>query len=838
MAIKDCVDEIRKAAGDDLTDSDIADIAADIQRRARVKSAKDKLLSDYDALSAAAEDFAADADMAAKMEARNKAINVLVRKRVYEFADTAIKAGLTADKAIEALNVGTNRKFQGARLSVDARQKALIGEFVGGLIGDLERDGLLEFFSRRLGLFGRDGGVVDRDIARALWSIGEDGKVTADVHPDVKKIAEIVNKWQEVARLRSNRAGSFVRRIPGYIMRQAHDMLKIRKAGAKEWTEFVRPLLDADKTFGSSDPAKFLDGAYQGLSSGIHLKSQGATDDLAFKGPGNLAKRISQERILHFKDADSFLAYNEKFGTRSLIEGIFGGLERSAKDIGLMETWGTNPRAMFDDVRGALAYDNRSEHPDWAQKLRGKTLENQFAEIDGSAMIADDPSIAQFASGIRAVQSMAKLGGSVISSISDVATAASELRFQGQNLGPAYTGLMANFLEGRSSREARVLASDIGVGIEGALGSVMSRFSSDESLPGAASKIMRLYFKANLLTWWTDSIKTGVARMMSARAAGEAARGWSKVDPKFREALSLYGIDDAKWEVMRKATARLQDGKAYLTAQSIRDLPDEAFAALGSKTGRQAQGLRDELSSALQAFYTDRTDVAVVTPGAKENAMLHQGTLRGTWLGEATRFIMQFKAFPIAFATKVMGRDLGGEGLVQGLLKGKGDLLGIAHTVAATTAMGMIALQAKEVLKGRSPRDAFEGKWAETWRAAMLQGGGMGIYGDYFFGDFSRMGSSPEETFLGPTAGTASDIIKLWSKVRSGDDPSADAIRLGVGNAPFMNLFYTRAAMDYLVLYHLQEMANPGYLKRMEDRVKKENDQTFLAPPSQYAVGQ
>jgi hypothetical protein len=36
-------------------------------------------------------------------------------------------------------------------------------------------------------------------------------------------------------------------------------------------------------------------------------------------------KRVSQERILHFKDGDSFLAYNDKFGTRSLIEGIFGG---------------------------------------------------------------------------------------------------------------------------------------------------------------------------------------------------------------------------------------------------------------------------------------------------------------------------------------------------------------------------------------------------------------------------------------------------------------------------------------------------------------------------------
>jgi hypothetical protein len=147
-------------------------------------------------------------------------------------------------------------------------------------------------------------------------------------------------------------------------------------------------------------------------------------------------------------------------------------------------------------------------------------------------------------------------------------------------------------------------------------------------------------------------------------------------------------------------------------------------------------------------------------------------------------------------------------------------------------------MQAKQVLKGRTPRDPFGEDWKSVWTAAMTQGGGLGIYGDYLFGEFNRFGNSPEETFLGPTAGTASDILKLWSKIRSGDDPTADGIRLGVNNAPFANLFWTRIGLDYAVLYHLQEMANPGYLKRMEQRVKRENDQEFILPPSQYAVGQ
>ena len=830
MALADCIAEIRAAAGDDLTDEDIGAIWDDIQRRARAKKAKDGLLNDQEALDAAAKDFATDADLAARMEARNRALNVLARKRVSEFIDMAVGKGVRADKAFEALVTGNNIKLPGGRLSVDARQQALFKEFAGGLIADLERAGLLEYMTRRLGLLGRDAGVADRDIARALWSIGENGKVTADVPGEIAKIAEIINKWQEAARLRSNRAGSFIRRMEGYIVRQSHDSIEIRKAGRQAWIDAIRPLLDADRTFGGSDPEKFLSSTYDALASGIHIKSQGAVDDLAFKGPANLAKRASQERILHFKDADSWLAYNEKFGTRSLIESVFGGLERTARDIGLMETFGTNPRAMFDDMRAAKAFSYRDTHPEWGQALRAKWLDNRFDEVDGTTRLVDNASIAQFSGFLRALQSMAKLGGAVISSITDVATAASELRYQGQNLGSAYTGLLANLVEGRSSREQRALAAEIGEGLDGALGAVAGRFTTHDDLPGTASKVMRLFFKANLLTWWTDSIKTGAGRMMAWRAGQQANFPWAKTDARFREVLSLYGIDEPKWEVMRKAAETLpENGKPYLTPAAIRALPDDAFKSLGGRAASQ----RDELATALQAFYSDRVDVAVVTPGARERSMMNQGTGRGTWMGESIRFLMQFKAFPLAFATKVIGRDLGGEGLVNGLLKGRGDLLGLAHTVAATTILGMISMQAKEILKGREPRDPFGDKWAGAWSAAFAQGGGLGIYGDFLFGETNRFGNDVLETAAGPTLTTASDVVAIWNRIRTGEDPSAASIRFVAGNTPFLNLFYTRAAMDYMILYQLQEAANPGYLRRMEQRLKRENDQEFILPPSE-----
>jgi hypothetical protein len=46
------------------------------------------------------------------------------------------------------------------------------------------------------------------------------------------------------------------------------------------------------------------------------------------------------------------------------------------------------------------------------------------------------------------------------------------------------------------------------------------------------------------------------------------------------------------------------------------------------------------------------------------------------------------------------------------------------------------------------------------------------------------------------------------------------------------NLFYTQQALDYMIWYQLQETINPGYLQRMEQRIRRDNNQDFIVPPS------
>jgi hypothetical protein len=144
-------------------------------------------------------------------------------------------------------------------------------------------------------------------------------------------------------------------------------------------------------------------------------------------------------------------------------------------------------------------------------------------------------------------------------------------------------------------------------------------------------------------------------------------------------------------------------------------------------------------------------------------------------------------------------------------------------------------MNAKAILAGKEPRKPEDAAgYLKLVRAAMLQGGGAGIYGDFLFGEMkSRYGAGPLETFLGPTFSNLSSLTDIYSRALNGDDVAGSTLKFVINNIPGNNIWWAKTALDYGVTYRLQEAMNPGYLKRMETRVKKEQDQSFIFPPSQ-----
>ena len=836
-----CIDAVRAAAGD-LEDRELVEIFELLRGRAKEIMAREGALGMEEVALRAADELGKQAQHAALIERRNALINLRRRGEIVSFVRNNFSD--RPDLGIESLLVGTNLARQGSRISVAAEQKALGDAYIGGLVHELERADLTAVLAR---------GDSDIDIADALWRIGNDLD-TSKLNDQVVNIARIIQRYQEAARLDANRAGANIGQLPGYIARQSHDGEKIGSAGFDKWLEDIQPRLDPRTFDGVADEAKFLQGVFDGLVSGDHLKFKAEPAPNGFRGSANIAKKMSQERVLHFKDGVAWHEYNQAYGTGNLRESVLRGLDLSGQNTALMRRLGTNPESNLNMAMDILKEDIRKSGDTSAlanfNTARDGMIANRFAEVSGATRIPGNATQARVAANVRAWQSLSKLGGALLSSFTDLPVAASEMRYQGKSFLGALGEMTAGLAKGRGSLEQREILSSFGVYADSMRGEIMRRFSADDSVGGKMSRGMNLFFKLNGLSWWTDANKASAGLMMAHNLAQNKGRAWGSMDAGLRRTLGLYDLDAGKWDLLRSMDTRMADGRDYLTTDGIGAIPAERIGAYLEAQGRKVSDsaireTREGLDRSLRTYVNDRVSYAVLEPDARTRSIMNQGTRPGTIMGDLNRFMTQFKSFPAAYMQKTLGRELYGRGyaptplgegyrgskdLIAALRNGNGERLAMAQLLLWTTAFGYLSMSAKDAVKGRQPRPADDPK---TWIAAMTQGGGFGIMGDFMFGEVSRFGNKPLETLAGPTLGTAASAIDLWSKVRSGDDAASSALRLAQNNTPFLNLFYTRIAMDHLFLWSVQEAMNPGSLRRTEQRIQKENDQKFLVRPSQ-----
>jgi len=581
------------------------------------------------------------------------------------------------------------------------------------------------------------------------------------------------------------------------------------------------------------DRERYLRAVYNKIVTNVWMKGAGPEFDgiASMIGSASVGKRRSTHRELHFRDAASELAYARKFGQGGLAENIAGEFETSARATALMEAFGPNAAANHD--RFIVEKLRRAQETgDWrtARQLQRRFHANEFAEIDGTTRQAVNPTLAHWASAWRAIQSMAKLGMATISSFGDIATVAAELRYQGVGILDSYRGAWGGVLKGVRRGERREFADLAGVGFDALAGLIQSRYASTDTAPGWISKSVQRFFRWNLLNWWSDTHKTTAGLMTARHFADMARHAWDALPDAPRKVLAQYGIDAPRWELLRAHGVRAaEDGTTFMLPDGIRAIPLGEFYALATDRNtdvvpaeRWLHEARDRLATAYQTLIVDRTDFAVPTPGARERAIMNQGTPRGTVLGESLRFVMQFKGFPIAMMTKTIGRELNGGPITASAVARMGFLM------AELTAMGYLSMLAKDLLRGKEPRDPIDKK---TILAAMTQGGGFGLYGDFVFGEYSRFGRSATASLAGPTFGQLDDVMEVFHGWKKGDGKAMAASRLLVSNTPFLSHFMARPAFDQLVLYPWYESLSPGFTHRLVARTERDEGRGYFRDP-------
>lgn len=505
----------------------------------------------------------------------------------------------------------------------------------------------------------------------------------------------------------------------------------------------------------------------------------------------------------------------------------------------------------------------------WTGDGHGR-LANYYKALSGESSSPVNVSMARMAAGARGVISMAKLGGAVLSAFADVFVKAANLRHNGENLLSAWRLGFDMRLERLQSPEKKELGRALGVYADGFVRNLHDRFGMLEGDPGGGmTRWMNTFFRYSGLDAWTEGHKAAYTHYLSNRLAEHAETPFRELDAHMAANLRRHGLED-RWDLMRRLVQVGPDGRRYVVPERAFDLGDadvehllrgawdesgrpgyreprkasgesdaefaaraalaearhaDAVATWEAGRARELDRLRRDLATDVMGYYADETRYAVLEPDEKTRALMYQGTRPGTVVGEVLRSVLQFKSFSAVYGQRFL-REMRWQqaGHEQRILA---DMPGMVHAVAGSVLMGYVAMTAKDLAKGRQPRDPMK---PETWMAAAVQSGGLGIFGDYALGVKNRFGSEAASALLGPLPTLASQVLPISGQLVRGELEGAgeDALRLGINSTPFINLWYTRGALDYLLLFHIREALSPGTLARSERKLREEYNQTYL----------
>lgn len=816
---QECINAVQQAASRRLTQQEIQNIEDRIYRNMRQLARNDpaswRAMTDAERLRRAGQLAANELTNEAALKKRRVALTIAARQRL----DAFIKTYQGKDGKLEALNrtIAFHADGKSNFLSVESRGKAT---------RDYALSQIQEAFEavdpRFFHLFEDEASV--RDLVYEMR-----GQDTGNVR--AKKGAKAWAGVTELLRQRFNDAGGDIGYLENWGIPQHHSMEKVGRVPQDKWVSDVIGKLDRKyyikddgQLMSDAELTTFLGEAYNTIATGGLNK----LSDTGMRISGARSNRGNASRQIHFKDADSYLEYQREYGDRSLWEVMVGHLEGISKDIALVETYGPNPDHVFRSILDEVTAEQATANPERTGRIKrlANSTENLYNFIAGKTQPIANPHIARWSDNIRNWMVASRLGSALLASFSDLGT----MYMSAKVANIPMNRLFMNQLEAMNpaNRTELARARRAGLAMESLLGSV-NRWAMDNMGPSVSRWAATAVMRASGLTAWTDAHKRayGVTMMGSLGEVVSRAPDLRSLDDSDFRILKSKGITEQDFSVWK--LAQQEDwgngNTTMLTPESIMRIPDAAVMHLGLP-----ERVRFEAMRRLLAAVSEEVDMAVITPGAREQLLTGGGLQRGTWKGELTRSVFLFKSFPISVVLRHWTRAMG-------MPSAGGRAAYIAAFLASTTMLGALSQQLNDLASGRNPREMTGKDAGKFWLGALLKGGGLGLYGDFLLSDHTRYGGGALASMLGPVAGLVDDVVKLAQGIPLNavegkpEQTGGDLVKLGKGLIPGANLWYAKAALDHMIFNQMQEYFSPGYLRKIEQRSKKEFNQTYWWRP-------
>ncbi|HDX5875269.1 hypothetical protein [Acinetobacter baumannii] len=815
-----CKQAVAKALGkQSLTAQEATDIEARINETMRNLARKDidkwRNLSDSEKMTEAAKQVAIDIQEQLKRKHKIAANDILTQSKNLAKLD---HPKLSASEVVDRM-VARHGDMSGIQ-SISSKADG---------IASIYRGELIDFYTNikgGLGIF-TDQELVQKIVRERF------GENTGDAL--AKKISDKMGDVFETMRDRFNRNGGDIGKLDNWGLPQTHNIGKIAKAGKEVWVNKAESLIDTRQYvhengdyYSQQEIRSLLEYTYDTLSSDGANKIEVGRQATG-GGTSKVTNRHGESRVLHFKDAESWLEYQSEFGGMQFVDLVEAHINGLSKDIAMVENLGSNPKTALKILMDAAA------KKDWEKGIdENKTQSSRkraqvmFDEFSGGNT-PQSQVLANLGIAYRSMNVASMLGGTTITSITDQATIAKTAHVHGLSYRKAFGELLSQL--NPANKADRELAHSLGLATEEMLGSI-ARWSDDglTSTHGMTAKLARIssgiatqVMRASFLNALTAASKVGFTKLLMEKYGRlSRSKAWNDLDVQDRELLSNTGLDERAWQVFQLAEPVVdREGNQLMSARSIYEIPDEKLTDFGDP-----KQVKDQVASQLQAHLLDEQGMAVIEAGLREKTLINVGA-RGTIAGEIFRGIVQFKSFSAAFLMRHGSRIMAQEGL-------KGKAAYAIPLFVMTTLLGGLVVQLKELLNGNDPQTMWDSddpkKASSFFVRSAVQGGGLSFLGDILVAGTDTSGRDANSFVSGPLGSDFTSLLGLTvgnlTQYNEGKDTNFgnEAFKFVKGKIPAQNLWYTKAAINRMVFDEMQDTIAPGYREKALRKAERQQD--------------
>lgn len=636
------------------------------------------------------------------------------------------------------------------------------------------------------------------DIVREAFGEGT-GNVNA------RELADAWLRTAEMLRQRFNAAGGDIGKLDAWGLPQTHDSRAVRKAGFDAWRGAIIDKLAIDKMIDRRTGRAFTPQSLELALRDVFetIRSDGWNDRApGGMGTGALANRRGDARFLIFKSADDWMAYADEFGAGSAFDAMMGHIDGMARDVAMMEILGPNPAHTIEWLKDTLrksAETDATAGSKAVDRVRPQlgAIERMWNELTGASNRAENRQLALVFSTIRSWQTATKLGSAMLSAISDTAFQRSARAYNGLRQAKMLGDYAKLFKPGALEDQRMAVRRGLIAEEWSSRTAAQNRYMSEELSGETARRLAEGVLRVSGLSRWTQAGRWAFGMEFLGTLTEQRGKAFGQLDPALRGAMERYGFSAADWEAIRNSPLTTDRGVEWL---SPTDMPDQ------------------QLGDRLLEMIARETDHAVPVPDLRTRAAISAAAPKGTIAGELARSLFLFKGFGISVmlmqSRRIMEQSAGNAAKYA------------AGLVIGTTLMGGLTLQLKALANGKDPREATT---PEFWGAAMLQGGGFGIFGDFLQSSTNAYGGGFAETAAGPIV---SDVQALVDVAKSGNKPRA-GLKFIRSQLPGGSLWYARTAFDRLVTDQIQREIDPNYdqsWQRMDKYAREQGTEFFWAP--------